>query len=79
MIIFQTAQEMVANSGLGVRLRNIEAKRGEESEWWSDRRETIINELLQEFGAETVDSMKKDGRGKGQHMKSKKEKGKGKT
>jgi len=78
MIIFQTAQEMVANSGLGVRLRNIEAKRGEESEWWSDRRETIINELLQEFGAETVDSMKDD-RGKGQHMQSKKEKGRRKT
>jgi hypothetical protein len=70
---------MVANSTLRTRLHDIEAKKVEESKWWNDRRKSIINELLQEFGAETVDSMERDGGEKSGHAKSKKKKGKGKS
>ncbi|KAK8082111.1 Translocation protein sec66 [Apiospora saccharicola] len=52
--IFQSANEIAANTVLRSRIDNIQNKAAAEKEWWEKRRETIQNDFMKELEEEPV-------------------------
>lgn len=52
-IIFQSANEILANSILKERLDEIQAQTEKEKEWWEKRRTSIKTEFMKELGDDT--------------------------
>lgn len=50
--IFQTANEIAANTLFQTKLEEIESKKEAEKEWWEKRRSAISSEFLKELDAE---------------------------
>ncbi|KAI5923263.1 Sec62/63 complex, subunit Sec66 [Camillea tinctor] len=58
-VIFQSANEIAANTALRSRLEEIEAKTESEKQWWEKRRETIQKDFMKELDEDaTKDSTK---------------------
>ena len=52
--IFQTANEIAANTVLRERLDEIQAQATQEKEWWEKRRATVRSEFMKELEGEEV-------------------------